>query len=264
LPLAFSFRVAQITIMSSCCLAGEIDKPYAGRHEDGEENYICSSPAPRRKITVIPQGDFLRGVHCDFAGHGLFAFAKNIRFYQVGVERRDAEHGKKPVVYCCFVGSHLGGASQKQILWPKATSCGARFAQDDSDVRSEYPLTTSVVKNHRDPPRGLPSGRLPWFQCSRSIQLTKKHRFSMVLGWNPCAPHKSAPCRPATLQIHDAARNLLTSLGVRRHGVPFGEKNPWNLMRIMPPQGSVEVSHRSCHGSRFFPPFLRSLFMERT
>jgi hypothetical protein len=231
--------------MSFCWFNGVTDKPWVGQHEYEVENYICSSAVAGPTNTVI----------CCVVGGAFCVSAKNIRFYQVGVESRDAGCEKKPVVYCCFAESRCSHADQKQILWPKATSFGARFAQNDNGRVRERKPTTGVVKNHH---------HLPSFARSRSMRFAKKHRFSMVLGGNPCASHKSTPCRPATLQIHDAARNLLTSLGVRRHGVPFGEKNPWNLMRIMPPQGSVEVSHRSCHGSRFFPPFLRSLFTERT
>jgi hypothetical protein len=215
--------------MSFCWLAGVIRKPCAGRHEDDVENYICSS---------------CLGGAAKRAASGVCGFAKNIRFYQVGVGSRKAGHQIKPVVYCCFKKWQRSLAVEKQAV---------RFAQDDGGgMRWRLPTTDvfKKLKNHRD---------LPWSLCRCNTKFTKYHRFSQGFSGSRDAPHKSAPCRPATLQIHDAARNLLTSLGVRRHGVPFGEKNPWNLMRIMPPQGSVELSPR-----RFFPPFLRSLFMERT
>ena len=234
-----------------------------GRHEDGGENYICSSCSAE-----VTKRDLIRR---DYATSGLCEFAKNLRFCQVGAKSRQARRRKKPVVpqedflrgvYCCFAKPHRSLTCEKQILWPKATSFGARFARDDDGGMYERLSTTVVVrkiKNHK---------HLPSFRRSRSMRCAKNLWFSVVSGPNRCASHKSSPCRPVTLQIHYAARNLPTSLGVRRPSVfeqrPFGEKNPWNLMRIMPPQGSVEVSHRSCHGSRFFPPFLRSLFMERT
>jgi hypothetical protein len=78
----------------------------------------------------------------------------------------------------------------------------------------------------------------------------------------------NAPTGFEALQSAGASRNVGASLGVLRragrNGTTSGEKNPWNLTRIMPPQGSVEVS-RARRFQATFPPFLRSLFsMERT
>jgi hypothetical protein len=43
---------------------------------------------------------------------------------------------------------------------------------------------------------------------------------------------------------------------------PFGEKNPWNLTRVMPPQGSVEVSKPQRASSRL--SCAQCCFSERT
>jgi len=71
-------------VMSFCWLAGEMDKPYAGRHEDSGDNYICSS----RVVETAKR-----------AAGGICVSAKNIRFYQVGAEPQDAGCGKT----CCLL-----------------------------------------------------------------------------------------------------------------------------------------------------------------
>jgi len=62
------------------------------------------------------------------------------------------------------------------------------------------------------------------------------------------AAHHMSPMRPQALQIGGASRTVPTSLGVLAarwiENALLGEKNPWNLTRVMPPQGSVEVSIR--------------------
>ena len=118
---------------------------------------------------------------------------------------------------------------------------------------AKHRLTTPVVANHR---------LLPLFHRTCSKNSASFLQISMVFSGFRGAAHKSAPSRFVTLQKRDSPRTLPTSLGVLRPVVrPFGEKNPWNLTRVMPPQGSVEVSTPQSASSRLS---CAHFFMERT